>query len=252
MPVLPTIEVGDQPADQVLRQAESLGWPLLIKASAGGGGRGMRIVRTAAEFAIAARDGPPGVAGRFRRRARCLSNPTSKRPGTSRFKSSATRTATSCTCSSANVRSSAAIRRSIEESPSVALDDDLRRAMTSAALRAAKADRLRQCRHGRVSADARRADSTSWKSTRGCKSSILSPNASPGSIWCGCKSWSPRANRCRRRFTTPAMHGHAIEARLYAEDPRHDYLPSAGKLHRFRLPDGPGIRVDSADRRDRR
>jgi propionyl-CoA carboxylase alpha chain len=42
------------------------------------------------------------------------------------------------------------------------------------------------------------------------------------------------------------VRGHAIEARVYAEDPRLDYLPSAGKLQRFRLPEGTGIRVDSA------
>src|SRR5580704_92416 len=36
VPVLPTIEVSDQPADQIVRQAGSLGWPLMIKASAGG------------------------------------------------------------------------------------------------------------------------------------------------------------------------------------------------------------------------
>jgi len=42
------------------------------------------------------------------------------------------------------------------------------------------------------------------------------------------------------------MRGHAIEARLCAEDPRHDYLPSAGNLHRFRFPQATGIRIDSA------
>src|SRR5271154_4609539 len=51
VPVLPSIEISNQPADQVLRQAEPLGWPLIIKASAGGGGRGMRVVRTKTEFA---------------------------------------------------------------------------------------------------------------------------------------------------------------------------------------------------------
>ncbi len=39
--------------------------------------------------------------------------------------------------------------------------------------------------------------------------------------------------------------GHAIEARLYAEDPAHDYRPTPGSLHRFSAPRGVGIRVDS-------
>jgi acetyl/propionyl-CoA carboxylase alpha subunit len=43
----------------------------------------------------------------------------------------------------------------------------------------------------------------------------------------------------------PPITGWAIEARLYAEDPAHDFLPSAGPLHRFDLPEGPGIRIDS-------
>jgi acetyl/propionyl-CoA carboxylase alpha subunit len=42
------------------------------------------------------------------------------------------------------------------------------------------------------------------------------------------------------------MRGHAVEARLYAEDPDHDYLPSPGQLHRFRVPALEGLRVDSA------
>ena len=51
VPLLPTVEVAGQTAEQVLREAKHFGWPLLIKASAGGGGRGMRIVRSAGELA---------------------------------------------------------------------------------------------------------------------------------------------------------------------------------------------------------
>jgi propionyl-CoA carboxylase alpha chain len=43
----------------------------------------------------------------------------------------------------------------------------------------------------------------------------------------------------------PAPRGHAVEARLYAEDPAHDWRPTAGVLHRFEVPEGPGLRVDS-------
>ncbi|MHB8794884.1 MAG: acetyl/propionyl/methylcrotonyl-CoA carboxylase subunit alpha [Candidatus Nanopelagicales bacterium] len=42
-----------------------------------------------------------------------------------------------------------------------------------------------------------------------------------------------------------AVDGHAIEARLYAEDPARDYLPATGTIHRFEAPDRPGLRVDT-------
>ena len=49
------------------------------------------------------------------------------------------------------------------------------------------------------------------------------------------------------RLVTPA--GHAIECRIYAEDPDNNFLPSPGRILQLRVPSGPGIRDDSAARR---
>ncbi|MFJ2583719.1 biotin carboxylase N-terminal domain-containing protein [Streptomyces sp. NPDC087538] len=43
----------------------------------------------------------------------------------------------------------------------------------------------------------------------------------------------------------PAPHGHAVEARLYAEDPARDWQPQTGALHTFHVPDEPGLRLDT-------
>ena len=56
---------------------------------------------------------------------------------------------------------------------------------------------------------------------------------------------SRRVSRCPFRRTSLSQRGHAIECRIYAEDPAQGFLPQAGPSLLYREPQGPGIRVDS-------
>lgn len=102
VPVLP---------DNTVESLAEIGLPALVKASAGGGGRGMRLVRTADELddaiAAAQRERPRRSAT-----ARCSSSATWKAVATSRSRCSPTTTATPWPCSNATARCSAATRRS--------------------------------------------------------------------------------------------------------------------------------------------
>ena len=70
VPVVPGYHGADQDAARLAAEAERIGFPVMIKASAGGGGRGMRVVASAAEFAARARRRTARGEGRVRRRPR--------------------------------------------------------------------------------------------------------------------------------------------------------------------------------------
>ena len=110
VPVVPGQTPRDQSDDGVIAAARDLGYPVLIKASAGGGGKGMRTVHDDS--------GVREAVGAARREAlaafgdgRSTWSDSSRGRGTSRYKCWRITTAGSCTCSSASVRCSADIRK---------------------------------------------------------------------------------------------------------------------------------------------
>jgi propionyl-CoA carboxylase alpha chain len=244
VPVLSTIEISNQPVDQVLRQAESWGWPLIIKASAGGGGRGMRVVREKAKFAsllevarqeahAAFGDGAlfvePYLEAARHIEIQILGD------------------------SDGNVvhlfeRECSIQRRHqklIEESPSVAIDDKLRQALANAALRVAK--EIGYVNAGTVefllAPDGRfyfLEVNTRLQVEHPVTECVTALDLVRLQILVAAGESLPA------EVHSATMRGHAIEARLYAEDPGQDYMACAGTLHRFRLPGGTGVRVDQA------
>ena len=122
-----------------MRVAHEIGFPVLIKATAGGGGNGMRVAGN--DLALKAR---PAAGRRPRPRPRSATpastwRSTSSGRGTSRCRSSPTTTATSCTSGSATARTQRRHQKLIEESPGRPLRRKRARAMCEAAVRLIKA-----------------------------------------------------------------------------------------------------------------
>ncbi|MEP6995798.1 MAG: ATP-grasp domain-containing protein, partial [Acidobacteriota bacterium] len=231
--------------DAALRaEAQRLGFPLLIKASAGGGGKGMSVVARAEELSAALEEGRRVAAAAFGDGTVYLERllAGSRHVEFQVFGDSTGRVAhlfeRECSVQRRH-------QKIVEETPSVALDPELRRAMGEAAIRAARA--VQYVGAGTIEflldADGRfyflemntrlQVEHAITEETLQCDLVRAQLDVAQGQPLPN--SWIDG---------TLAPRGHAIEMRLYAEDPV-EFLPRAGRILEYREPAGPGIRVDA-------
>ena len=232
VPVLPSWTPGEVPADAR--------YPLLVKASYGGGGRGMRIVRAPGELADAVAAARAGGGGRLRRRARlrrALAGAVPARRGAGARRHATGRWSRSA---SGTARCSAGTRRSSRRRRP-ALPDALRQRLFEAAVAAARSVGYVGAGTVEFLVDADGEPAFLEMNTR---LQVEHPVTEAVTGLDLVALQLSIAEGAPLPFDAPPpVRGHAIEARLYAEDPAAGWRPSTGTLHRIAVPGD--VRVDA-------
>ena len=241
VPVVPGSEGLISDPVEALRLANEIGYPVLIKAASGGGGKGMRIAHNDGSFKHAvsvasteakAAFGDGGVyLEKFLENARHVEIQVIG----DEHGNVITLGERECTIQRRH-------QKLIEETPSVALTPELRAAMCEAALKAAKA-------MGYTNAGTAEfllaQDGSFYFIEFNARIQVEHPVTEEVTDTDLVREQIRVAAGLPLSITSRAPEGAAIEARVYAEDPDHNFRPSPGKITRCHIPGGPGIRVDT-------
>jgi 3-methylcrotonyl-CoA carboxylase alpha subunit len=248
VPVVPGYH-GEMQEPKFLKQkAYEIGYPVLIKAVAGGGGKGMRRVDKHADFDAA-------LAGAMREAAaafgdvRVLIEKYVTAPRHIEMQIFADRQGNAIHLNERDCSLQRRHQKVIEEAPAPGMSAALRAVMGDAAVAAAKAAGYEGAGTVEFIADGSnglKADGF-WFMEMNTRLQVEHP-VTEAVTGLDLVEWQFRiANGERLPLTQDKVRldGHAVEARLYAEDPERGFLPSTGKLLALELPAGEGLRVDA-------
>jgi 3-methylcrotonyl-CoA carboxylase alpha subunit len=245
VPLVPGYHGDDQNPALLLDEAEQVGFPVLIKASAGGGGRGMRTVGSAAEFA-AALAGAKREAGAAFGDDRVLIEKYLPRPRHIEIQIFADRHGNTVHLFERDCSIQRRHQKVLEEATAPGVGPQQRSAMAEAAVAAARA--VGYVGAGTVEFIAEGGDfffiemNTRLQVEHPVTEAVTGLDLVEWQIRVAAGEPLPL---CQADL---ALRGHAIEARLYAEDPQRGFLPQTGILHGLRFPPPELARVDTGVR----
>jgi len=247
VPLVPGYHGDDQSPELLAQEAERIGFPVLIKASAGGGGKGMRVVESAAKFADqlagAKREAKASFADDHVLIEKYLTRP--------RHIEIQVFADGHGDCVYLFERDCSIQRRHqkvIEEAPAPNMDPARRKAMGEAAVAAAKA--IGYVGAGTVEFIANQ-DGTFYFMEMNTRLQVEHPvtEAITGQDLVDWQLQVAAGGRLPLKQDELRIDGHAVEVRLYAEDPARNFLPSTGTLVHLRLPEeNAHVRVDTGVR----
>jgi 3-methylcrotonyl-CoA carboxylase alpha subunit len=246
VPIVPGYDGDDQSDPTLEREADGLGFPLLVKASTGGGGKGMKIVRR--------RDQLPAALESARREAskafgndRLLLEHYIEEPRHVEFQIFGDPRGNVVHLFERDCSIQRRYQKIIEESPAPRYSEELRKKMAKAAIAAAEGVEYRNA--GTVEFLLTPEGefyflemNTRLQVEHPVTEQVLGVDLVRAQIEVasgGPLPWKQKELRQR---------GHAIEARVYAEDPDDRFLPQSGTIAFYEEPSGPGVRVDAGVR----
>ncbi|MET3438336.1 acetyl/propionyl/methylcrotonyl-CoA carboxylase subunit alpha [Sphingomonas sp. 1185] len=248
VPVTPGYLGEDQSPDRLAAEADAIGYPVLIKAVAGGGGKGMRRVDDPAAFAEALASCRREAAASFGD-DRVLIEKYILSPRHIEVQVFGDRHGQVVHLFERDCSLQRRHQKVIEEAPAPGMDDATRQAVCAAAVRAAQA--VDYVGAGTIefiadASDGLRADRV-WFMEMNTRLQVEHP-VTEAITGVDLVEWQLRVAAGEPLPMTQgdlSIHGHAMEARLYAEDPTKGFLPAIGTLEVFDLGDDPAIRIDT-------
>jgi acetyl/propionyl-CoA carboxylase alpha subunit len=233
----------------VVRDAEEIGFPLLVKAAAGGGGRGMRRVDRARDLPAALAAAASESAAAFGDGAVYLERVIAPARHVE-VQLLGDETGAVVAIGERDCSIQRRHQKLVEEAPAPGLTPAARVRLHELAVRVAGATGLRNAATAEFLLD---ADGTFWfleVNTRlqvehGVTELVTGLDiVREQFLLAAGDPLSPGVLAVADRAAEPV--GHAIEVRISAEDPARDFTPTPGRVGRWRMPSGPGVRVDTA------
>jgi len=242
VPIIPGTTKAGASVGELRDSAEVIGYPVLLKASAGGGGKGMRLVRSSVELEAAAELASGEAHAAFGDGSIYLEKAID-RPRHVEVQVLGDRHGNMVHLFERECSIQRRHQKIIEESPSTALTPELREKMGTAAIAIARAAGYENAGTVEFLLDATGKFfflevNTRLQVEHPVTEMVVGLDLVRHQIEIAEGKPLPFAQ------TDLRQRGHAIECRIYAEDPAADFLPSAGRILAAAIPHGPGVRYD--------
>lgn len=243
VPIIPGMHIAEKDMDAFRKLATSVGYPVIVKASMGGGGKGMRIVRDEKDLQSSIEAGQREARSAFGDETVYIEKYI-ERPRHIEFQVLRDRHGKTVHLFERECSIQRRHQKIIEETPSPILDDELRQRMGEAAKKVIEA------------ADYTNAGTVEFLLDKDRNFYFLEVNARvqvehpitemvTGVDIVRSQIMIAAGDKIGFEQSGIKQRGHAIEARIYAEDPENSFLPCPGKILFLSEPSGPGVRVDS-------
>ena len=244
VPLVPGVDTAITDVQEAIKIAEEVGYPILIKASAGGGGKGMRLVEKSEDFIEQMRMAQNEARSSFGDDAVFIEKFVTK-PRHIEIQVFADSFGNTVYLFDRECSIQRRHQKVIEEAPSPILTDELRKRMGEAAVAVCKACNYEGAGTVEFLIDANLDFYFLEMNTRLQVEHPVTEEITGLDL----VEWQVRVARGEKLPKSQSelsINGHAIEVRVYAEDTLNGFTPDIGNLKRYRIPSGKNIRVDDA------